>query len=342
MADYTIYKPVAPSNKATFSGSDVDMYILTYGKSAKDSLVHIDNLGVISYSVHRDKAPVRALGKVKALGYTKGARTVAGSIVLTNFDRAAFYELLYVAEYGESSIYGEELVKSLNYTDEIPAFDIMLLFTEERSEGFGNNPAGGLQIVSKMLIKGVELIDEGALTGTEEAYMETTMQYVASGIEKLEPIRINEEFSQTKKESNLISSVIKQASPYEVGSSHTGLGYVLSAMLSGSRVAVDLTTGRVLNAETPLISAQWDNLSEWRCDVYRTGYSTVSIGIDPSLQRYLLPTVKYLYYFYNLHNCCIKYKKQGSYSYSFASIASSIRSKEEIPNDGNYNYLWID
>ena len=197
----SVYMPAPPRRNIAFSGADVNASILTYGKISKEAYIPITNLAAISCSVHRDKAPVRRLGEASAKSYTKGTRTIAGSIVLVNFDRAGFYELIASNQAGYRSnnlVYGD--TSSLEngeiaFSDEIPPFDIMLLFKEEKSIGDGfvggksklSRQDSDEQVLSKMLIKNVRLVDEGVVTGTDEAYLETTFQYVAEDLEYLRP-----------------------------------------------------------------------------------------------------------------------------------------------------------
>ena len=196
-----------------FSGSDVAAFILaksinlvdpknslnsTYGST----FIPFKNLGALSYSIHRDKMPVRKLGSAIAHSYTSGTRTIAGSIIVINFDRAAFFSLLSEEAVEDvDSLYGFSLgsesysSKENKTTDQIPPFDILLLFSEEvkgakfpnrgtSTEAWADAPG------SRLLLKNIRLVDEGMVTGTDEAYLETTFQYVAEDIEYLKPIKV--------------------------------------------------------------------------------------------------------------------------------------------------------
>lgn len=194
----SIYTPAPPNTSIAFSGSDCKAYIVTYGAISRSSFSPVPNLAAISYSIHRDKAPVRRLGDYIAREYTKGSRTIAGTIVLINFDRAAFYEMLHGTDiYGQ---YGTQV----GLADEIPPFDVMLMFSEEnkgrRSAQFPSKiPTIGkgtdVGEYSHMWIRGVRLVDEGAVTGTDEDYMETSFQYVAEHIDYLKPNNVIQDTS---------------------------------------------------------------------------------------------------------------------------------------------------
>ena len=230
----SVYMPAPVRRNVNFSGSDVEAYIMAYGSISKETFIPLINLAAISCSVHRDKSPVRRLGESAAKAYTKGTRTVAGSIVLVNFDRAGFYELIasqlvgqdFNLVYGNTSALGGDIA----FADDIPPFDIMLLFKEERSfsdKGFRGGNLGPLsgrpteetpkRIVSKMMIKEVHLVDEGVVTGTDEAYLETTFQYVAEDLEYLRPMDDPDITAPAKIETPSTATVkVEPAIPYRL------------------------------------------------------------------------------------------------------------------------------
>ncbi len=217
-----------------FSGSDVTAFILAKSKNLVDpanslnntygsTFIPFKNLGALSYSIHRDKMPVRKLGSAIAHSYTSGTRTIAGSIIVINFDRAAFFSLLSEeAADNISSLYGFSLgsesysSKENKTTDQIPPFDILLLFSEEvkgakfpnrgtSTEAWTDAPG------SRLLLKNIRLVDEGMVTGTDEAYLETTFQYVAEDIEYLKPIKVPQPALPPPEITDILSS---QAIPY--------------------------------------------------------------------------------------------------------------------------------
>lgn len=165
----------------SYSGSDVIAYITPYASNTTDSpYIQINNLHTISYSTHRDKLPVRRLGSAIAHDYTHGTRTVAGSIVMINFDRVALAELIMGKD-----LYGDDVV--INMFDEIPPFDITLLFNNDATNKAHNDMTKHIEY-SVIEIKGIRLLDEGLVTGIDEAYLETSLQYVAEGIQYLKPL----------------------------------------------------------------------------------------------------------------------------------------------------------
>ena len=190
----TNFAGATAQHDVVFSGADTLAFIVPKADSS-EPYIPLRNLGAISYSIHRDKVPVRSLGTPRAKGYTLGTRTIAGSIVIINFDRAAFSELVYRQDYYNDSI-------QVNLYDEIPPFDLILTFQNENT---GKMFSGGLEFstnedgiivpevpkqYSAFTLKNIRLIDEGMVSGVDEAYLETTFQYVAEDVEYLKPITI--------------------------------------------------------------------------------------------------------------------------------------------------------
>ena len=54
----------------------------------------IGNLNGISFSTTREKAPIYVMGSVDAVSFGRGKRGHAGSLIFTNFDRHALYDIL--------------------------------------------------------------------------------------------------------------------------------------------------------------------------------------------------------------------------------------------------------
>jgi len=171
----------------------------------------LGNLMGISYSVTREKAPLYALGSVDPLGYSRGKRGIAGSLIFTIFDRAALGKIVDkdsenpahyyarptdVANPGDySAIRGSSIPREdadaqlanasmrnssiggispngqlllndprpVNYTDQIPPFDIVLSAQNE----LGNRMF--LQVF------GVELLNQGSGVSVDDIVIESQM-----------------------------------------------------------------------------------------------------------------------------------------------------------------------
>ena len=134
---------------------------------------NIGNISTFSYSIHREKVPVRRLGRSYPSGYTRGTRTIAGTMVFVNFDRTALFDLLDLFEY--DSVETANPAYSI-LLDQLPPFDLLIVYQNE----FGS--------LSYMRLLGVEITDEGSVSGVSESYIETTVQYLARDMSPLAPI----------------------------------------------------------------------------------------------------------------------------------------------------------
>lgn len=168
----------------------------------------IGNLNGISFSTTREKAPVYTMGSVDAVSFGRGKRGHAGSLIFTNFDRHALYDIMdsdstsinndkkryrywkkqqdvpaggrskmLSADFTDLSALGITLAAP-NYSDQIPPFTITLTSMTE----YGS--------ISVMHILGVELINEGSGVSIDDIVTETQMTFVARAILGWRPIQI--------------------------------------------------------------------------------------------------------------------------------------------------------
>lgn len=146
----------------SYSGTDIVATILVPNEQ---KILDLGELQTISYSIHRENTPVRTLGHVGVCGFVKGPRTIAGSLIFTQFNEYAFYRL---------QTFRDKLKKNLfPLADMLPPFDVILTFSNE------------LGMVSKMKIMGVTIIDEGATMSVDDLQTEQTYTYMARGIQPL-------------------------------------------------------------------------------------------------------------------------------------------------------------
>lgn len=148
----------------TYSGVDCTV-ALVYN----ENIVILGNVETISYSIHRDKMPVRTLGRTYAKDYVRGQRTIAGSIIFVQFDESPLYSVY--------NFFDKKLENAHRFSsplvDEIPPFDLMLIFTNEY--GFS----------SIIRIYGVEITDEGGTYSINDIYSENVMQFIAKDIDPM-------------------------------------------------------------------------------------------------------------------------------------------------------------
>ena len=139
--------------------------------------ITIGNLQTVSISTHRDKIPVRALGKINVKGFTRGPRTIAGSLIFTMFDRESLSEvsglvrqyyqsqnIRYSSQSGNAAM--PNLIAKL-LVDELPPFDITITMVND----YGQASIGR--------IVGVEIVTNGVVTGIDDLYLEEQMSYIA-------------------------------------------------------------------------------------------------------------------------------------------------------------------
>ncbi len=159
------HKPWIESS--SYSGCDIIPVV--YGLDAETKVPKLFVLGdvqTLTYSIHRDKGQVRTLGRKKPRGFTRGHRTIAGTIIFSVFDRRALWEL---------SKNRNENTKRVSVADDLPGFDIILYFTNE----YGKESTLG--------IYNIQIADEGQSHSVQDMYIENTMTYIAQDIDLLEP-----------------------------------------------------------------------------------------------------------------------------------------------------------
>ena len=116
----------------------------------------------LSYSTHRPKIPVRALGSVSPKGYVRCGRQIAGTIIFTVFNEHVFYELM---DAHPSDFDGQTLTTAV--LDQLPPVDILISFANEYGA------------ISRMTIRGVEFSDEGQTMSIEDMLTENVVHWVA-------------------------------------------------------------------------------------------------------------------------------------------------------------------
>ena len=188
-----------------------DTFTRTYNSHSGTDIVAtingilLGNLNGISFSTTREKAPIYTLGSVDAVSFGRGKRGHAGSLIFTNFDRSALYDVKKASningkplkyyrkgtdipaggrslllgtnlEDGDLRALGQSQLADANYSDQIPPFTITLT---------GQNEYGNTSVMS---ILGVELINEGSGISIDDIVTETQMTFVARAIVTWRPI----------------------------------------------------------------------------------------------------------------------------------------------------------
>jgi hypothetical protein len=189
----------------SFSGADIVAYIhippqpikgdKIAGPGSETSAVVgvLGNLQTISYSTFREVNPVRSLGKIYADSYTRGPRTVAGTMVWTVLDQYVLAEALKYAE-------GVDYDPSTILIDQIPPFNIIITFNNEYGD------------VATMGIYGIRIVNEGATFSIDDMITEQTNTFVASDIDMLHkgpPFRNQNTLQALKSGSDVLMKVAR-------------------------------------------------------------------------------------------------------------------------------------
>lgn len=120
-------------------------------------------LQTLSYSIHREKRPVRVLGTADAVAYTYGPRTIAGSLIFATLDKHMVMRAMEAAARRYRHL----------VADQLPPFHITVFMANE----YGKR--------SRLTIYNCSIVDEGQVFSVEDLIIETTMSYVATGIDLL-------------------------------------------------------------------------------------------------------------------------------------------------------------
>lgn len=144
----------------TYSGSDMVCSINVPGKGP----IVFGELSQLSYSVFREKVPVRALGRVSMKGYTRGMRTITGILGFTVFDESIVYRCM-----KEIQAAGYRMLM-----DEMPLFDITVSMANE----FGSR--------SKMSIYGVSTYTEGMVMSVDDILTQNVYEFYALDIDPIQ------------------------------------------------------------------------------------------------------------------------------------------------------------
>lgn len=125
----------------------------------------LGTLQTISIQSFREKHAVRACGHSYAKGYTRGTRTIGGTMIFTIFNEHALAEL--IRSLSSSQNYGERDAElSTLLPDQLPPLDLTLVFANE----YGS--------LSDFRLYGVEFVTDGSVFSIEDLLSEGTMNFV--------------------------------------------------------------------------------------------------------------------------------------------------------------------
>lgn len=145
----------------TFSGTDTLVFILIPNTKP----IVLGSLSTISYSTFRIKKPVPLISEINVSGYTKGIRTVAGTMVFTLINQHWVNELI-------DAIPCLKQFENLK-PDELPLFDLLIVSANE----YGSSISGQ--------IHGVDITDDAGVISVQDMYLENTISFLARDIDLL-------------------------------------------------------------------------------------------------------------------------------------------------------------
>lgn len=148
----------------TYSGVDMVVNIIFPGMQP----IAIGNLSTLTYSMYRDKKPVRTIGRINPKGFAHGGRTIAGTLIFSVMFKHNVNDLKKDIPYLEN-------IKKLKPC-ELPPFDILITTGNE----YGAS--------AHMAIYGVTIVDEGMIFSVEDLFTENTWTYFARDIDLLNDI----------------------------------------------------------------------------------------------------------------------------------------------------------
>ena len=133
----------------------------------------------ISWSIFREKVPVRTLGSVYPRAYTRGPRTIGGTLVFTIFHKHVLHELLennFKYYSTGTTDYDKQQYTSM-LIDQLPPLDISLVFANEYGA------------VSHMGIYGIDFNQEGGTFSIEDIFSESVVQYTARDLDPMKVVQ---------------------------------------------------------------------------------------------------------------------------------------------------------
>lgn len=150
------------ASNSSFSGTDCTVII-----QVNDKLISLGNLETFSYSIFREKSPIRTLGRSYAKGYTAGSRTISGSMIFVVFDEHPLFSIIKLLNNTRTST--DRYTSPVS--DQLPPLDVIVIFNNE----YGHK--------SILRLYGVEFFQEGQVHSINDLYTENTTQYVARDID---------------------------------------------------------------------------------------------------------------------------------------------------------------
>jgi len=155
----------------TFTG--VDAVCLA---STGNVVSELNGLTSLSWSVHRGKSTPRILGKPSPSIRSRGARTIAGTMIFTVSDHHPLLDLIpgdISSVRSMSLTIGQKDWRQIMMADQLPPFDLTVVLMNE----YG--------MCSILIIYGIDVVDEGSVISIDNLLTEISVQYVAVGMDPI-------------------------------------------------------------------------------------------------------------------------------------------------------------
>jgi hypothetical protein len=185
----------------TYSYSGADCKAYAWFENNPGAVKDLSSLATISISVHEAKAPVRRLGHVGVSGYSKGIRTIAGTMVFLVIEDHPLRTMMEADPIGKTSNYyysgdrdkGADSEYGVKLSTMISPFNILLKYQTEvisnqkdtsssttKNKQFNKTPGR-----ASMLLKNIEITGESIVTSVNDMVTEVVVQFVAEDIKTL-------------------------------------------------------------------------------------------------------------------------------------------------------------
>ena len=186
-------------NRYSFSGADSKPYV--YFDRSPEQTIPLESLHTISFSVHEAKGPARSLGFRGVRGFSRGVRTIAGSMIFIVvadhplrdvFKVGAAVDLIEQtgwsidkARNGVGSMF--DTLESTNLLPTLlPPFNLIVTYVSEMS-AYSFSPESNQLIIpgAAVALNGIEFIDDGMVTSVNDIVSEITYSFVARDMKTL-------------------------------------------------------------------------------------------------------------------------------------------------------------
>jgi len=150
----------------------------------------LGSLHTITYSSFREKFAVRGLGRIQAKAYTRGPRTIAGTLIFNTFQE---HELIKFSNNNKVLDANERIHPDAIMLDQMEPFNLLLLFANE----FG--------AYSSLHLLNVDLSSEGQEMSVDQVITHNTLNFYATDM-----IPMTSLGNQYKSYSEMLEAVIQE------------------------------------------------------------------------------------------------------------------------------------